>query len=280
MNAQNNPLKQYFRQPVNYIKLPSEGQYYPEGALNLPPTGEVSIYAMTARDEMMLKTPDALLSGQAVVEIIKSCVPEIKDPWSMPSADMDACLIAIRMATYGEQFDVDTICPNCSEEWRFAVDMRTFLDQAHSFDWRSELTVGELTFKIWPITYFQASKNQMRMLEEQRAFQIINDSEIGEEEKLRAFSRSFVALTEINIDLVSMCVHEIVTPNGTVTEYPLIHEFFANCDRNTFSAVREFLESQRNQQTLKPLKLKCQKCEHDYETPIAFDQSFFSAPNS
>jgi len=28
-----NPLQKYFRQPKIYIKLPSGGQFYPEGAL-------------------------------------------------------------------------------------------------------------------------------------------------------------------------------------------------------------------------------------------------------
>jgi hypothetical protein len=60
---------------------------------------------MTAKDELMLKTPDALMNGQATVEVIKSCVPSIKNPWHMPSIDIDTILIAIRIATYGENME-------------------------------------------------------------------------------------------------------------------------------------------------------------------------------
>ena len=56
----NNPLKQYFRQPAIYIRLPSQGKNYPEGSLNMPPTGELAVYPMTAIDEITYRTPDAL----------------------------------------------------------------------------------------------------------------------------------------------------------------------------------------------------------------------------
>jgi hypothetical protein len=35
---------------------------------------------MTAKDELMFKTPDALLNGQSTVEVVKSCIPAIQDP--------------------------------------------------------------------------------------------------------------------------------------------------------------------------------------------------------
>lgn len=278
---QNNPLKQYFRQPSNYIKLPSGGKYYPAGTIDFPENHEVAVYPMTARDEMLLKTPDALLNGQAIIEIIKSCVPSVKNPWVMPSADMDACLIAIRMATYGDQFDIDTTCPNCSEEWRFAVDLRTFLDQAQQFTWNEEFSVGPLKFKIWPLTYDQVTKNQTRILEEQRTFQYVTDSELPEEEKIRMFNNSFRVLAELNLQIVADCVKEIITPDGAVvSDRLMITEFFTNCDRQTFTAIREFLDSLRNKELIKPIKLKCQHCEHEYDKSVSFDESFFSGPNS
>lgn len=276
----NNPLKQYFRQPSNYIRLPSMGKYYPEGTIDFPENHEVAVYPMTARDEILLKTPDALINGQAVIEIIRSCVPSIKNPWAMPAVDLDACLIAVRMATYGDQFDLDTQCPNCSEQWRFAVDLRTFLDQTQSFSWNGEIKVGPLTFKIWPLTYDQVTKNQIRVLEEQRAIEYITSAELSEDEKVQAFGNSFRKLTEINLQVVSECVREIITPDGAVTDRDMISEFFTQCDRQTFTAVREYLDSLRSQEIIRPIKLKCQNCEHEYTKSVAFDESFFSAPNS
>lgn len=98
-----NPLSQWFRQPKVYIKLPSNGEFYPHGALDKSANGEYPVYAMNAKDELMFKTPDALLTGQSTVEVIKSCIPAIQDPWSMPSIDLDVALVAIRIATYGQK---------------------------------------------------------------------------------------------------------------------------------------------------------------------------------
>ena len=101
-----NPLKKYFRQPKIYLKLPSGGEFYNSNELDMPENSEVPVYPMTAKDELLFKTPDALINGQATVDVIKSCIPNIRNPWSMPSIDMDAVLIAIRLATYGEKMTI------------------------------------------------------------------------------------------------------------------------------------------------------------------------------
>ena len=77
-----NPLQKYFRQPKIYIKLPSNGKWYPNGSLEVTDNMEFPVYAMTARDELMFKTPDALLNGQSTVDVIQSCVPSIKNAWT------------------------------------------------------------------------------------------------------------------------------------------------------------------------------------------------------
>ena len=101
-----NPLAKHFRQPKLYIQFPSKGNFYPDGSLEETETGDYPIFAMTAKDELTIKTPDALLNGQATVSVIQSCVPNIKNAWHVPSIDVDAILIAIRIATYGEKMDL------------------------------------------------------------------------------------------------------------------------------------------------------------------------------
>ena len=41
MAINNNPLRQYFRRPSVYLKLPSGGQYYPPNVINQTETGEL-----------------------------------------------------------------------------------------------------------------------------------------------------------------------------------------------------------------------------------------------
>jgi len=95
-------LSRYIRQPQIYITLPSGGKYWPAGSLEMPINGEIPVLSMSSYDELVLKTPDALMNGQSVVDIIQSCIRNIKDAWAMPVVDLDYCLIAIRIASYGE----------------------------------------------------------------------------------------------------------------------------------------------------------------------------------
>ena len=104
-------MKAYFRKPELKISLPSQGAFYPPGTLELDQTGEVDVYPMTAIDELTLKTPDALLTGEGTVKTIQSCVPAIKNAWMMPASDVDVVLIAIRIATYGPSMTVTSSVP-------------------------------------------------------------------------------------------------------------------------------------------------------------------------
>ncbi len=67
----NNPLKQYFRRPAVYMKLPSAGKDYEPGVIDMPETGELPVYPMTAIDEITTRTPDALFNGTALVELVR-----------------------------------------------------------------------------------------------------------------------------------------------------------------------------------------------------------------
>ena len=58
-----NPLAQYFRHPKAQIELPTLGNFWPEGSLELKEGKYLDIMPMTARDEIMMKSPEGLLSG-------------------------------------------------------------------------------------------------------------------------------------------------------------------------------------------------------------------------
>ena len=114
MSQNANPLKQYFRQPAVYLRLPSDGQFWPQGSLEMPANKELPVLPMTAIDEITYRTPDALFNGQAVVNVIQSCVPNIRDAWSAPGADINSILIAIRMASFGHEMELNSTCPACN----------------------------------------------------------------------------------------------------------------------------------------------------------------------
>ena len=63
-----NPLQNYFRQPKVFLRLPSMGIYNKPEAIQ-GNVESIPVYGMTGMDEIILKTPDALISGESTVKV-------------------------------------------------------------------------------------------------------------------------------------------------------------------------------------------------------------------
>ena len=278
-----NPLQKYFRQSKLYIRLPSEGAFYPEGSLEMPETGELPVFSMTAKDELAFKTPDALLNGQATVDVIQSCMPNIKNAWMMPSIDIDAALIAIRMATYGEQITISTKVPVIGEDREYQVDLRQMLDSFANQNYQNALQIGEMIVYLRPLTYQEFTKSAIQTMEEQRIFNLVNNDTVSDEDKLQAFTNSFAKLTELTVSMVTQGIDKIVIGEEEVSNRNHIDEFIKNADKEFFNAVTKHLEEQREKYTIKPLVVEStdedieRGVPRSYEVPITFDQSNFFA---
>jgi hypothetical protein len=177
-----NPLTSFYRQPKIYVKLPSKGEFYPPGSLDVSVNGEYPVYAMTAKDELLFKTPDALLSGQSTVELIKSCIPAITNPWAMPNIDLDFALISIRIATYGDKMEVGCNCPHCEAENNYDIDLTAWFGVFNNFHYEKDIPIDQLTVHVRPYTYKEVTKTAIQTMEQQRIFQIINDDTITDED--------------------------------------------------------------------------------------------------
>jgi hypothetical protein len=271
----NNPLKQYFRQPAIYVKLPSQGNYYPEGTLNRPATGELPVYPMTAIDEITYRTPDALFNGQATVNVIQSCVPDIKDAWSIPSTDVDTLLVAIRIATYGHEMEFHTSCPACKKDADRALDLRSVLDSIGQSDYSKTIQSGSMEIYFKPMTYKNMNDNNQLQFENQRLLQILPESEVPDTDKLTALSDALRKITEITVDALSQSIAAIKTPQALVTEPEYIKELLKNCDRQLFNQVRDFIIDLKTRSEMQPIKLACPDCDHEYEQTLTLDMSSF-----
>jgi hypothetical protein len=271
----NSPLSQWYRQPKIYVSLPSKGKFYPEGSLDISTNDQYAVYAMTAKDELMFKTPDALLSGQSTVEVIKSCIPAIKDPWVMPSIDLDFCLIAIRLATYGEKMDITAKCPSCDHENEYEMSLSTWLSIFDEFEYKDKIDLDPLTVYIRPYTYREVTKTSIKALEQQKIFNVVNDNNLSDEQKLDLFGESFVKITELTVDIIADCIHTIDTPNGSVSEKSQIKEFINNCSKDMFDVIQSHITNIKEQVELKVPKVECNECQTQYDIPVTLDQANF-----
>jgi hypothetical protein len=279
LQTKKNPLAQWYRQPKIYVKLPSKGKFYPNGTLDQSSNEEYAVYSMTAKDELMFKTPDALLSGQSTVELIKSCIPAILDPWKMPSIDLDLCLVAIRLATYGEKMEVSANCPHCNAENDYDINLQNWLGVYEGYNFVDVVEIDPLTVSIRPYTYQELTKTSIKTLEEQRVFNIINDDNMGDEEKLDRFGKSFVKLTELTVDLIAGCITKIETPDGAVNDVSMIKEFINNAPKEIFEKIANHVKNLKEKIDYKPV-VHCNECSKEYDLPITMDQANFFAVRS
>jgi hypothetical protein len=279
-NKQQNPLQQFFRQPKVYFKLPSGGRFWPPGSLDVSESGEYAVYAMTAKDELMFKTPDALLSGQSTVEVLKSCIPAFLNPWELPTIDLDAALMAIRIATYGEHMPVTSTCPNCGTENEYDINLANWLGKISGFHYVETVDCDPLTIHVRPYTYRELTKTSMKTFEEQRIINIINDDKVPDQEKVDAFGKSFVKITEMTVDIIATCISKIDSPNGSTDDKKFILEFIHNAPKEQFEKIQLHITNMKEGLELKPQDVSCQECSTEFIMPITMDQTNFFAVRS
>jgi len=278
MDQQANPLAKHFRQPAIYARLPSDGKFWPAGSIDIPATGELPFYPMTARDEITLRTPDALLNGQGVVDIIQSCCPSIRDAWQMPSIDVDSVLLYIRIASYGNQMDFDTECPKCKEENNFAIDLGMVVGNIAAPDYESTVDFDHLRIKLKPQPYFEINKANQIQFTQQQILRTVNDSSMSDEDKKERSDAYLKELINLNIEICVNCTREVVTEEGVVvTDKDFIREFYDNADYKVLKKVQDVLADISSTAGAKPIETKCtnSECGHEYAVPLAFDYANF-----
>jgi len=278
-----NPLNKYYRQPAIYISLPSKGKYYTAESYQQTETGEIPVMPMTAKDEMAFKTPDAMINGQATVDVIKSCCPNILDPWQLTNYDLDTVLLGIRIATYGETMDINATVPVVNEQISHTVNLPALLDAVRNIEIKDSFTT-ETGFEVFvkPLTYKQTTNAQVKTFEQQKMVAAVGQSQMTDEQKSQKFAEAHKALTELNFEILATSFSKIKTPDGqTVEDQNQIKEFLNNADSKTVNDLQDKMLEIRNQAQTKPIKLKASEeqikkgAPVTFETPLTFDNSNF-----
>jgi hypothetical protein len=278
-----NPLAMYMRQPKIYMRLPTNGQFWPTGSIDLPENGQLAVYSMTAKDELLLNIPDALMNGQAVVDIIQNCVPGIKNAWHAPVNDIDALLIAIRIATYGEMMSTPVKVRE-DLEMDYQVDLRMVLDKVMgNYVWDPVVPISDtMTAFVRPATYKQSTEVSVKSYETQKIMTLVNDEDMSEDEKVRLFKESFAKLTQVTLNTVASCIERIDTPEGSTSNKSFIIDFLNNSDKSTFNKIQNHLDQLKDANSIKNMQvpvtdeMRTQGITSDIiEIPLVFDASTF-----
>ena len=272
-----NPLAAYFRRPAIYVKLPSQGRWWAESSLDLPAIGEIGIYPMTAKDEITLRTPDALLNGQGVVDVIHSCCPNIKDAWEMPSIDVDTVLIAIRIASYGNTLSFDSKCPHCNEENVHEIDLGNLVGSVGVPDYNTPVTYKGLKIKLNPQKYYTINRvNQLSFEQEKLSNMLANTADAEPAIKAANLKQIMERIMDIGITAVTESTEYIEIDGGDrISDKKHINEFYQMAEVSVTKDIQERLLEISRQAKMPELNLVCNECTKAYELDLQFDYANF-----
>ena len=187
-------LQKYKRQPKLFIDLPSQGKWYDDTIIQDGKIDSIPVFGMTAMDEILLKTPDALFSGEATAQVIQSCIPNILDPWRLVGYDIDFVLIAIRIATYGETLPVVVECPKCTEKSDADVNLQNLLGLFANYEIEQTFNMGELTFILHPITYRETTDFTIEAYTTERQLMQLDKLQLPQEERDKKINELYLKL--------------------------------------------------------------------------------------
>lgn len=111
--------------PTEFVDLPSQGRFYPEGH-PLHGQDSIEIKQMTAKEEDILTSRSLLKKGIALERLIKSLIVDTTiDPTTLLIGDRNAIIIAARVSGYGSDYSTKIQCPTCETKQNYTFNLNT-----------------------------------------------------------------------------------------------------------------------------------------------------------
>lgn len=271
-----NPLIQAYRKPALYVSLPSGGNYYKEKP-KLSVDGELAIFSMTARDELISKTPDALFNGEATFSLIKSCAPDIADAHDMPVNDLMVVLIAIRMASYGDTVSVDIKCPKCDHLNQLGVSTNALLASVTE-NTHDDFVMLDNDFKIncKPYSLKDRTLLQIQRIKQSKLIEALGVENITDEERQTKFGETFIEIADITVTLIANAITQVSPPDGEkVQEQEMILEWLKTITKADYDKIKNCVEELSDNNIDTEFEATCQACDNVWKTSIDLDIANF-----
>jgi len=109
--------------PTEFVELPSEGKFYPEGH-PLRGHDSIEIRQMTAKEEDLLTSRTLLKKGVALDRVIQNLIVDKSiNAASLLVGDRNALIVAIRKSGYGAEYSTKVTCPSCATTQEYLFDL-------------------------------------------------------------------------------------------------------------------------------------------------------------
>jgi hypothetical protein len=195
-----NPLLSRVKIPGETIRLPSNGIFYVNGEISQDVTdGEIHLYPLTTMSEILLRSPDKLLNGEALIEVLMQSAPQVLKPMDLLSKDVDYILTALRKVTYGDVIEIkyQHTCENAKEH-TYGVSLSRILGASKVIDpttlnqvFALDLPNGQVV-KLQPMRF----KNVIEIMQSVQS--VASDDKMIGEQLIKSVSYMISAVDEIS----------------------------------------------------------------------------------
>jgi hypothetical protein len=196
----------------------------------------------------------------------------------MPNIDLDAVLLAIRRATYGEYMDI--IVPHdCSADAKNEVrlNLNHFIASIKSID-SIDPVVLDNGIKVFvnPVNVKQLLQLNWVQYQQIRNLQHAEQNNVDEKEKVDILQQSYAELTEANVNIVSECIDTVLLPDGAaVTDKGNITEWVLDLSNQDFKKIESLIMGLSERGLQKKFQVHCDKCGKEFESQLDLNPTTF-----
>jgi hypothetical protein len=186
------------------------------------------------------------------MDIIRSCAPAIIQPEHMPQVDLDAVLLSIRRATFGDTVSIKTAVPNTDQTTTVQLNIPQLVDQLPNalLQWDETLNIMNpeeqtVTVTVKPLslkTMFAATK---QILRQQQFTNDITANGQPNDEKLDQLETQMKSLAQITTGMIADSISKITVADWSTENPSEIKNFINNIDWDYFKAIQQHVDAQR-----------------------------------
>ena len=186
----------------------------------------------------------------------------------------NSIFLAIRAASGSGEIDIDTTCPNCKNVATYSLEIPRLLSSLKAADYDVELQINDLSIKFKPIKFKEINEASLAQFEVSRLYQNITVAQT-DQEKLEISQNALKSITELTMNIIAKGIEYIKTPSAIVTEKEHILDYLMNCDKNSYTRIRDYSTELKSQSELRPVHITCDSCTHEYDQSIQLNPSDF-----
>lgn len=285
MNNKMNPLSQYTKIEKVFTKLCTNDIIkYKSGVLSNSSI-ECGVCARSARDEMLFNNPEALMNGEAVVQVIENCVPNVTSARDLYLPDVEQLLIAIKLATKEKSYDIETKCPKCEKHGAFERDLQILLDTIELVSEEPVVNMDSgLAVYLKPHTWAEHSHfgNSMFRLQNQMKHSNFSETDMTDAD-IRAMSALIDSMARIQFDMLLLNISRIELPdeNSTVvSEREFILSWLESLTKDDLQLIMDKAQEVNDWGVQHSMDVSCSECGHEWTMDnLMFDPTSFFKPS-